>query len=523
MRKAIRANAGRVPQGRTFQFPAPVKGWMTQESPVDAEEQSALILDNFFPEPQGVRVRRGYTSRATGMTGNVESLLVYTSASASKLFAANDGNIYDVSSSGAVGAADISGLTNDRWQSVMMANSGTQYLYIVNGADAPRHYNGSAWATPAITGVDESTFINISLHKKRLWFTPVNSMSLWYLAVDAIAGAASEFPVGALFKRGGYVMATGTWSIDAGDGMDDLFVIITSQGEIALYAGTDPSSANTWELVGVYRVGDPIGRRCLLQVGADLAIMTEDGVIPISVVFRGDADRAVAAHKALTRNIREAWADAVQRGDDAFGWEMISYPHRNMALVNIPASGGELTWQFAYNTITGAWGRFRNQEANCWAVFDDELYFGGTDGEVFQADYGNSDDGVAITASMLPAYMHLGPKGRLKHVKGCRPIYSTDVPNVSPEIAIGVDYEFPTETDEAQDVTTGFFVWDSSRWDGTDVFYGYVVQRAWRGNGNIGTVVSPYMFIQIDETQAGSEFKFSLTGFDILFELGGVV
>ena len=57
MRNAVRANAGRVPQGRTIQFPAPVKGWMTQESPVDAEEQSALILDNFFPDP-GVRVRR---------------------------------------------------------------------------------------------------------------------------------------------------------------------------------------------------------------------------------------------------------------------------------------------------------------------------------------------------------------------------------------------------------------------------------------------------------------------------------
>jgi hypothetical protein len=496
---------------------------MTQESPVNAEEESALLLDNFFPEPQGVRVRRGYTSHATGMSGNVESLLVYTSASASKMFAGNGTSIFNVTSSGAVGAADVTGLTNVKFQSVMMANSGTQYLYIVNGVDNPRHYNGGAWATPAITGVDESTFMNISLHKKRLWFTPVNSMSLWYLATDAIAGAASEFPVGALFKRGGYVMATGTWSVDAGDGMDDLFVIVTSEGEVALYAGTDPSSATTWELVGVYRIGEPIGRRCLLQVGADLAIMTEDGILPLSVVFRGDADRAVANNKALTRNIREAWMEAVQRVGTTFGWEMIAYPRRNMALVNVPAGGGELTWQFAFNTITGAWSRFKSQEANCWAVFNDDLYFGGTDGNVFQADYGSSDNSVSITASMLPAYMHLGARGRLKHVKGCRPIYSTDVPEVSPEIYIGVDYEVPTETDDAVMAETGFFTWDSSQWDGPDVLYGYVVQRAWRGNGNIGTVISPYTYINIDETQAGTEFKFVVTGYDMLFELGGVV
>ena len=178
-------------------------------------------------------------------------------------------------------------------------------------------------------------------------------------------------------------------------------------------------------------------------------------MIPLSVVFKGDADRAVANNKALSRNIREAWAEAVQRVASSFGWEMVAYPRRNMALFNVPAGGGELTWQFAFNTITGAWSRFRNQEANCWGLFGDDLYFGGTDGKVYLSDYGSSDNDVSIAATMLPAYMHLGPKGRLKHVKGCRPIYFTDVPGVSPEITIGVDYELPTETDAAQDVDDG--------------------------------------------------------------------
>ena len=193
------------------------------------------------------------------MSGDIQTLMVYTSASDSEMFAANAGNIYQVTSTGAVGAAAVSGLTNNKWQFTMMGNAGDQYLYIVNGADAPRHFNGTVWATPTINGVDETTFINISLHKKRLWFTPVNSMSLWYLAVDAIAGDATEFPVSALFKRGGYIMATNSWSVDAGDGMDDMFIIITSEGEIAIYAGTDPASASTWDLIGIYTMGKPLG------------------------------------------------------------------------------------------------------------------------------------------------------------------------------------------------------------------------------------------------------------------------
>ncbi len=371
MRKAVRPNPGRTPQGRTVQFPAPVKGWMTQESPVDAEEQSALILDNFFPEPQGVRVRRGYTSHATGMSGNVESLLVFTSASASAMFAANGTAIYNVTSSGAVGAAAVSGLADARHQHVMFATSGGQFMVICNGTDGVRTYDGLSWVdrTASITGTSGavSTFINLTAHKKRLWFVPSASTTLWYLPTEFGSGRCTSFPLGAQLKRGGYIMAVGTWSVDAGDGMDDLFVAISSEGEIVIYAGTDPASATTWELVGVYRVGKPIGRRCLFQVGADLAILTEDGVIPLSVVFRGDADRAVANNKALSRNIREAWAEAVQRVASSFGWEMVAYPRRNMALVNVPAGGGELVWQFAFNTITGAWSRFRSQEANCWA------------------------------------------------------------------------------------------------------------------------------------------------------------
>ena len=56
--------------------------------------------------------------------------------------------IYDVSSSGAVGAAAVSGLTNARHQHTMFATSGGQFLVICNGADGVRTYDGTVVGRP---------------------------------------------------------------------------------------------------------------------------------------------------------------------------------------------------------------------------------------------------------------------------------------------------------------------------------------------------------------------------------------
>lgn len=520
MRRPVRPNPSRVPRSLTVQIEAPVKGWTSESSPVNAEEGTALILENWFPEAEGIRLRRGYTEHATGMTGAVETVLVYTSASDSKMFACNGGNIYDVTTDGPVGAADVSSLTNDRWQFVMFATVSAPYLVTCNGADSVRNYNGSAWSTPSITGVTSSTLVHVTSHKNRIWFTQVNSTDLWYLDVNSISGAATKFGVGGLFKRGGYVMACGTWSVDSGTGMDDLFVVWSSEGEVAIYQGTDPSSSTTWSLVGVFTTGKPIGRRCMFPVGGDLALITEDGVLPISGLMK--ADRAVASEKALTSKIRQAYSDAVTRSRDAFGWQFISHPISNMALLNVPASGSFPVYQFALNTITGAWARFSGMDAYCFASFDNGLYFGG-DGTVFRADYGGTDNGETISAICLPAYMHLSARGKLKHVLMVQPLYTTDVIAPSPDIQTAINYEMPVTVSSGDVATGGFFTWDVSEWDGPDIWFGYTVNYDWVSPGNLGSVISPYTTITLDASDAASTFKYMLTGWTILYEVGGVL
>jgi hypothetical protein len=543
MRKALRPNPQRRMVSSTIQVKAPVLG-LTTESPVNAPPGTALIMTNWFPEVDRVRVRLGHIAHATDMLGDVSTIMAYTSASASKMFAATDSDIFDVTDSGPVGTSAVSGLNNGMWQQIMFATSGGQFLVICNGADDVRIYNGTTWTTPVITGAISSTFINLMNHQKRLWFVPVNSMTIYYLPVESIAGAAVAFPVGALFRKGGFVMALGTWTRDSGAGMDDLLTIVTSEGEVAVYQGIDPSSSTTWSLIGVFHMGKPIGRRCIIEVGGDLAILTEDGVVPMSQAIQ--TEQGAIQSIALTRNIQQAFIAAVQRGGEVFGWQILSFPKKNMAILNIPAAGSQPTQQFPFNTLTGAWGGpFIGMNAICWGVFETSLYFGGT-GAVYRAEYGASDNGEAIVAAMLPAFMDLKASGQLKMVHAVRPIFTTDITDLVPSIAIAVDYVTPTDISATEDISQDhLFTWDESIWGGPDIWSGTRVTLAWRGNGNIGTVVSPYIFMSIDAEASTdgdftwdvsfwdgpdtwsslpvTEFKFDLTAFDIVYERGGVI
>ena len=385
-------------------MPPPLGGWDTRESLADMPENHAVILDNWFPDTDKVTVRRGYSSYATGMTGDVESLIEYVPLSGTgELFAANDGKIYDVTATGAVGAAVVSGQTNDRWQHVNMGTSAGQFVRLFNGDDTPQLYNGSTWATTAITGsgLTAANLIWGNIHQKRLWTGEKNSMDAWYLSVNSVSGAATKFALGGIARLGGYIMAMGTWTRDAGDGLDDVAVFITSEGEAIVYQGTDPASASTWGLIGVFRIGKPIGRRCVVKAGSDLVIVTQDGFMPLSAILTLDQSQARLA--SLSDQINRAVNDAVRDYGSLFGWQPILYPKATMLIFNIPQSATEFH-QYVFNTITGAPCRFTENNAICFGLMNDNLYFGGTDGVVYKFDDGKSDGGSNIEADGLQAF-----------------------------------------------------------------------------------------------------------------------
>lgn len=131
----------------TRSLPAPVGGWNVRDSLALMKETEAAILDNWFPTTTDLQLRKGYINYSTGLSGTTETIVAYNAPSGTKkLFAfTSAGDLYDVTSPGAVGAAVITGLTNGRWQYVAYGTAAGNFILAVNGTDPMLRYNGTNW------------------------------------------------------------------------------------------------------------------------------------------------------------------------------------------------------------------------------------------------------------------------------------------------------------------------------------------------------------------------------------------
>lgn len=465
--------------------PAPVRGWNARDDLGNMKRDEAIILDNYYPGTTDCELRLGFAEHASNMGGDVETLMSYASGSTTKLLAAANNHVFDCTAAGSASALG-SGYSNDRWQWVNMNDT----LLAVNGEDAPKKYDGS-WADATVSGSGLTTteLIHVNVFKERLFFIETASANVWYGAANAIAGALTLLDMSAHAPNGGYLMAMGTWTRDGGAGLDDYAVFIYSSGDVAVFQGTDPSSANTWALVGKFRLGAPIGRRCLYKVGADLVVITVDGYVPLSEALL--ADRTSEA-VAISDKIRGAVREAVRSYKSYFGWEAILYPKGGYGLFNVPVSN-DVFHQHVVNTTTGAWCRFIGQNAFCWALYNDDLYFGGASGKVYKADTGVSDDGAAIIGEMKWSFRYFGGRGTQKQFLQIRPIIAADgdLP-----LAIGFDVDFsetPVTDVQPSSVTAEGPAWDEEAWDTVAWASPALPIRDWRGVAGVGFCAAAHL------------------------------
>lgn len=475
----------RQPVSQTAELPAPVGGLNARDSIAQMGPVDAVILTNYVCATTDVALRDGYANFATGLPGLVRSLLVYNAPNGGqKMFAASGSNIYEVTSGGAVGAAVVTGLGSDKWQQINFATSGGNYLYIVNGIDTPYLYDGTTWtaitaaSTPAITGVTTSTLSNISIFKERIWFVQRDSLMAWYLGTSAIGGSATEFDFRPMFKKGGYLVALANWTIDGGTGIDDYLVAITSEGEVAVYQGTDPASASTFARRGIFQVGNPLGRRCFEKYAGDVVLLNRDGVVPLSKALVSDR---ISNRIALTDKINQDITTLAKNHGSMFGWQVQLYPQQSLLLLNVPVPGGSV--QYVMNTITGAWSKFTGWDAHCFARVGEDVYFGGN-GVVAKIWNVFSDAGTEITAECLPAFSKFGTPAN-KHFKMARPIFYT---NGQPTVSIAMNVDYRTTVTYGGAFTNALVggVWGVGLWNVALWGSGAALNQNWQSPSAIG-------------------------------------
>lgn len=396
----------RAKVAKSMQFASPVRGLDLFSDIAQVPQGFALVLENAVCETDIVRPRGGSVARNTGLPGRVRAILPYR-ALASKLFAvAADGetdSLYDVTASGAAGSAMITGLVPAVWSFTQFGSSGGSYLVAVAAGNTRRLWDGSAWSTaPAITGVTATSLSQVWQHGNRLFFVEQNSLNAWYLAVDAIGGAAIKFPL--VFPKGGTLVAGSTWTSDAGTqgGQSAQCLFLSSEGEVAVYDGVDPS---TWSIVGTYFVGKPCGINCFMKAGGDVIVMTEDGMFAMSQIVSLDA--AALVNQSVSKNIRPLWRASASRTDKA-RWQIVRRDIAGYALISAPSEVLGQSAQFVINLQTGAWATWAGWSPTVFAVFGDELVFGSADGKIYNGDAGGRDAGAIYSTTFLLPFQSNG-------------------------------------------------------------------------------------------------------------------
>lgn len=384
------------------------------------------------------------------------------------------------------------------------------FTYLSSGT--PSATGSSYTAGEVITGISSSNVSNINIFKNRVWLIGKNSTSAWYLPTSAIQGAAIEFPMGSVYSQGGYVVAMATWTIDVGVGIDDNAVFLSSEGEVLVYKGTDPSSITTFSLVGLFKQGPPVGAKCQIKYLGDVYVISDIGVQPMS---QSILTAQVTIKSDITDKILPVISTAVASARNTYGWQLIAYPNQNMLLVNAPNNAGS-NYQFAMNTITGAWTKFTGWNARCFELQGSSLYFGGT-GVVALAWATDTDNGNYIYADCLTAFNKFGNNTQLKRMTMVRPILYS---NGSPAVLIGLNYDYdqvtaPTGTlsfSAPGGMSWGSMVWGSMTWGGS-----LVANKNWQFASGIGYTAS--MRIKVQNNSAETHWAST----DYVYELGGIL
>ena len=496
----------------------PVGGWNVRDSLPLMSPQDAIILDNWIPDTTSLHLRNGFSTWATLATTAtaVETLMQYVppNTTNSKLFAATATKIWDVTITGTASSTAqlVTGLTNGRWQHDYMSNVAGTFLICVNGADQPRKFDGATFATCSVSasGLTRTNLVGVANHMNRMWFIEENQLQTWYLPVSQVEGVLTNFLPP--FRKGGKCMAIGSWTRDGGSGPDDFLVFVSSRGECVIYAGTDPSSSSTMALVGVFNIPDVIGRRCLISAGAELGILTMQGLVPLSQIL--GLSPGAAARSSFTDKISGRFKAQFFATGTLFGWQVIEYPRGNLVIVNVPIGERTEQQQYVMNEITGSWCRFTNINAGCWSLFGTDVYFGGNDAKVYKFDSGTMDGSVNVEGTIQHAYTTL-KNVNTKRFSLARPIFSA--PSAfNPPVTILTDYDTSIPATTAIAASTSGTQWDVGFWDTFQWAGGSVTTLQWQTVRGEGRAVSAAFSVSSSE-------PILYNGTDLGYEVGNVL
>lgn len=519
-------------------YPAPTGGINAISGLAEPMLQDAIYAFNMVPSQYGMKVRDGYVEWCTNVgTGGVRTIIPYKSTivGEDKLFVAAEDGVYDCSVSDtsptqvlAFGTADATSGYGQYVNFITLAN--TKFILYCDETNGYKLYTQATntWSTVAqgsaagqINGANPAHFAFCMIWKSRVWFVEKDTGDAWYLPVGQVTGTVTRFNFSNKFKQGGFLVGLFNWTVDGGEGVDDYLVAISSAGDVVVYKGTDPASADTFDQRGVYFIGPtPAGRRVAGSFGGELYLLSSYGLIPISKLMSGQViiDTSIYVSRKITPLINTEMA--AKRLD--IGWEIRLLPTQNLLMISSPKGINESYIQFVQSLDTRGWAIYRNFPYDTGDSWNGNFYVGTSDNRVLihtgtldNVTLADPDEGDPIEFSILTWYQDLGFPAQNKVGQLIRPTFVADR---NPSYAVIARYDYDLQEAIAVPVVPVLMgsVWDVGVWD--SAVWGVGLQSFNGLSGGVGMGRSIAIALR-----GTCEARTVLVRFDVAFTAGNIL
>ena len=530
-------------------IPAPVGGINTRQAIGSGDMRHCIYTYNLCPYEYGMRVRRGYrewqvaVEQTLASTLGVHTIIPFDSVAEStvgnRIFAVTNEGIwnvtdYDTTPVQMVVFGDQSAEAGYGTFTHYVDQGERDVLFYADSVNGLYSYDAATllWTNTGILSggvLAESEVKFVTSHKNNVWFAKTDSTVGYYLPILASSGVPTAAYFGDKFAHGGSVAGLFSWSVDGGQGVDDIFVVVSRAGDVIVYTGSGPEAAD-WGMKGIYYIGNiPNTPRFGTEQGGELYLLSAYGVTSLNDLLQGvdttlliaGAEGTSMAYK-VSGIIRDMMKDTI----DEKGWEISLIPTEGGLLISTPQIGNDAHIQFYYNRSTLGWGMWRGVPMECFAEFSDAVYFGTADGRIMKMDVDVDNllinppvpelAGDDIEFSILTAYSSLGQDGIYKRVKIVRPDFLANLP---PSHSTVIRYDFDTAEGVAFALKNPLIypvgLWDVSSWDlavwGSSAGTTYpTVGGAW-GYGRYVAIA----------TKGASRSSTRLIGWDLVYDIGG--
>jgi hypothetical protein len=520
--------------------PPPIGGLNVRDAINNMPRGDAIELKNWIAQQYGLRCRKGYSEWVVNLSGACETVISHQPdrdiVSGFKLFAITNSGIYDATAStnAPVPILSLSGANGaGKFSSVGFANIAGVFTVGCSAEGGVFIYDGTFWTKRVlgegvgqISGINPDNLVFVTSWKRKLWFVEKGTTRAWYLSTDSVAGVAKSFELGPFAKNGGKLSFITSWTLDAGEGIDDLIVFVFEGGDVLIYKGTDPNSAATFAMVGAYFVGAiPSGRRGFTKYGGDVIVLSELGLQPLSFVTRGGQSLLSTQAVGYLSKVQSKIAELVPGYPRADGWELMVYPKESYMILNLPLEVSNVYQQYVLSTDTNSWAVFEGMPIRCSAIASNGYWFGTADGKVCKGFDGFFDAvpygqrvGAGIKGMIRPSFSYFGFPGANKQFLMVRPTFlAVDQPGVF--VGMTVDYASPPPTAIPIGSQSGSAKWDTAKW-GADQWGGSFTTASaasgWVTVEGLGYSGSAYVVTNV----LGDTF---LASIDYMFEVGGVL